>query len=180
MKYIFSFVICICFSCASYFLYAGAKLEKYGSVVEVIEYTATAEVEYENYNYMTSELKKKADMQMWAKDRYETELSKLPQGGYVLIELKGITLACADPENWEYSVQTMDGNEILRVKGKHNVPNYRTSEFGTTWWNIDGFPLTERMTTPLKIYVFSNITNKRSGFIVYPEKIGLQNNSKTR
>ncbi len=163
-----SLMLILLSACATTMLFVGQKYSKYGSSVEVIENGARTRVEYESYDYMVNDLQEKAKVKMWTQDKIDNEITRLPKGGYILVHVSGITIDAANTKWWEYIVQTMDGKEILRKRGDNDIPEYSTSQYGTTWWNIDGFSLPVDVGDTFKVYVIDNLSNKRSGFIVYP------------
>jgi hypothetical protein len=167
---LFSFFI-IFQSCASGLYTVGSKQVKHGSTVELIEYQAFATIEYKNYEYLYKKLQDDAKVQLWTSKKLESKTSILPKGGYIQVEVKGLTIDAANTEWWEYVVQTMEGEEIIRQSGEHSVPNYTTSEYLTTWWNIDIISLNDKIEKPFKVYVIDKLQNKRSGFIVYPNQV---------
>jgi len=157
-------------ACATTMLFVGYKYSKYGSTVEVIENEASTRVEYQSYDYMVNDLKKRAKVKMWPQDKIDYEISHLPKGGQILVHVSGVTIGSANTMWWEYIVQTMQGNEIIRKKGANDIPEYTSSQYGTTWWNIDIIWLQNDIGGAFKVYVVDNLSNKRSGFIVYPNK----------
>ena len=159
------------YSCSPGLIYVGAKESKHGSTVEVIEKAATSRVEYKSYKVLYNELQSKATLQMWDKNRIETETNQLPSGGYIIVNITGITIDAANTEWWEYVIQTIDGQEIKREKGKRNTPQFTTSQYGTTWWNIDLVSLDDKVEEPFQVYVIDKLQNRRDAFKVYPNRI---------
>lgn len=157
------------FGCSSIML-VGSKHSKYGSTVEVLENGANAKIEYKSYEYMLSELNEEASVQMWSEDKMQLEKSKVPSGGYILVHVSGPTIGSANTKYWEYVIQSMDGKEIFRQEGDDDIPEHTTSQYGTVWWNIDGVYLRESLAGPFKVYVLDKLSNKRSGFIVFPNQ----------
>jgi hypothetical protein len=145
----------------------GSKQITFGSTVEVLENQATARVEYKGYSVLLQELEKKSKVQMWDETKIEKEKTLLPQGGYVIVRISGYTIDSANTKWWEYIIQNREGKEILRQKGKSDVPKYNVSSSGTTWWNIDIIYLKEKPKNDFTIYLIDKLTNKRSAYKIY-------------
>ena len=101
-------------SCAPGLYTVGSKQVKHGSTVELIEYQAFATIEYKNYEALYKKLQDDAKVQMWSKDEIELKTSSLSKGGYIVVEVKGLTIDAANTEWWEYVVQTMRYLELLK------------------------------------------------------------------
>jgi len=148
----------------------GSKVIKDGSTVEVAENSASAKVEYRSPRVLEASLREKAQNELWSTDRLKYELGSIPKGGYILIHISGPTIESANPKWWEYVIHNMQGEEILRQHGENDIPEHSTSQYGTTWWNIDGIPLSELMPSQFKIYVVDRLRQTRSAFIIYPDQ----------
>lgn len=156
-------------SCATMMI-VGSKISKYGSTVELIESGASTSIEYKSYNQLLIELDKKAKNEMWSADKLKIEEGRIPSGGYIIVHISGSTIGSANTKYWKYVVQTMEGEEILRKSGDDDIPEFTSSQYGTTWWNIDIVAFSKPMNKPFKVYIIDSLSEKRSGFIVYPDQ----------
>lgn len=161
-------VLMIASSCSTMFV--GSKHTEFGSTVEVIENQASVSIEYKSYEHLYDELLARSSVQMWTDEKLQSEASYLPSGGYLMVHVSGSTIASANTKWWEYIVQTMEGEEIYRQQGRDDIPEYTTSQYGTTWWNIDCISPKIDGQGPFRVYVVDMLFNKRSGFIVYPNQ----------
>jgi hypothetical protein len=148
----------------------GSKIVKNGSTIEVAENSASAKVEYRSPRVLEASLREKAQNELWSADKLEYEIRSIPKGGYILIRISGPTIASANPKWWEYVIHDLQGTEILRQSGENDIPEHTTSQYGTTWWNIDGIPLLKPMPNKFKIYVIDRLSKSRSAFIIYPDQ----------
>ena len=107
---------------------------------------------------------------MWSEEKMKLETSRLPSGGYIIVHVSGPTIGSANTKYWEYVLHTMDGKEIYRQQGDDDIPEHTTSQYGTVWWNTDVVYLNDGIAGPFKVYILDKLSNKRSGFIVYPNQ----------
>jgi len=163
---VFSFIIFFS-SCAS----VGSKLTKYGSTVEISENQASASIKFKSHKVLYKELEENEKIQLWTKEKMESQVLLLPKGGYIIVEVRGLTIGSANTKWWEYIVQTMDGEEILRKQGEDEIPEFTSSQYGTTWWNLELLYLKDEITEPFKVFVIDKLNNKRSAFVVYPNQV---------
>jgi len=148
----------------------GSKQNTYGSTVELIESGASTRIEYKSHKQLLIELNSKAKNEMWSNEKLLNEESNIPPGGYILVHISGPTIGSANTKYWKYVVQDIEGNEIFRESGDNDIPEYTSSQYGTTWWNIDIIYLPNQMTNQFKVYVIDSLSEKRSGFIIYPDQ----------
>jgi hypothetical protein len=156
-------------SCAT-MMFVGSKQSKFGSTVELIEKGAYATIEYKSHKQLLVELNSKAKNEMWSADKLNKKEHEVSPGGHVIVSVSGPTIGSANTKYWMYVVQTMDGQEILRKSGVDDIPDFTYSKYGTTWWNIDVISIDKPMNSPFKVFVIDSLSEKRSGFIVYPDK----------
>ena len=150
----------------------GQRSSSHGSTIEVIENKAKARIEYKSYNKLVNDIKKKAKLRMWSQNKINYKIQSLPRGGNILIHVFSNTIDSANTKWWEYIVLSLNGKEILRKRGSNKIPNFTTSRTSATiWWNIDVVPLTNDNSQPFKVFVIDILSNKRSGFIVYPNMV---------
>ena len=146
----------------------GYKIKAYGSTAEFVENEANCKVEYQSHRYLMSDLDERADKQLWDEERKMKEQEIWPTGGIIVITVLGPNIESANTKYWSYVVQTMDGKEILRQQGEPDIAEVPISAY---WWNLDTVWINEPMTQPFKLYVIDELTNRRSGFIIYPDQI---------
>ncbi len=149
---------------------SSCTVYKYGSKVTVDNKSASAKVEYKSYNYLINETKKKSTTEMWDEKRLQNELEQVPKGGYVIIHITASTIGAANTEYWSYVIKDMDGQEITRKHGDNDIPEYTTSQYGTTWWNIDLVPIMTKINGPFKVFVVDELMSRRSEYTVYPDQ----------
>ena len=150
----------------------GERYSSNGSTIEVIETKARARIEYSSYKKLVNDTKKNAKLRLWTQNKINSEFQLLPKGGLIKIEVFSNTIDSANTKWWEYIVLSLNGKEILRKRGSNNIPNFTTSRTSATkWWNIDVVPLTNDNSQPFKVFVIDILSNKRSGFVVYPNMV---------
>ena len=170
MKSIILLILTLVFVNCSSFMFEGLKYSKNNSTIEVVENKANIKIEYQSYEYLLRDIYKKSNIEMWTKDRVDREIKLSPHGGYVIIIISRSTIGAANTKYYNYIVQSMDGTEILREKGKDNTPHYTVSQYGTVWWNTEFICINKKVTGPFRVYVIDTISSKRSQFIIYPDK----------
>jgi len=134
----------------------GSKYATYGSTIEVLANGSRSEIAYKSFEYMLADLKDKTD----------GEITKLPPGGCILVNISDETIKSANTKQWKYIVQSLDGKEILRQQGTDYIPNY----LDHFWQNINVIFLKETQQTNFKIYIINTFSNNKSAFAVYPNQ----------
>ncbi|MEI6853112.1 MAG: hypothetical protein WCL06_09725 [Bacteroidota bacterium] len=160
-KIILLLVVCALYSCTTI---------QYGSTVKIESYGATAKVWYKSYDFLVSDTKNKAENQMWSNERLQSELKNIPLGGYVLIKVMGPTLASANTKYWNYIVKDLNGNEITSKHGEDSVPDFTSSQYGTTWYDYDIVDINNTINEPFKVYVIDELLNKKSEYTITPNQ----------
>lgn len=149
------------------YLNVGEKYTEYGTEIEVVENDAEARVTYKNYKFQLNKLKNEAKVQMWSEEKLKSKISQLSKSGDLVIEVRG-NIYSANTKWWEYIVQTIDGQEIIRDQGLNRMAN-PPPKYSYAWWNASYFTLPDGVVLPFKVYVINTGDNERSLFIVNPQ-----------
>jgi len=128
-------------------------------------------VQYFPYEYLMKEVKEKVAAQMMSDSEAQIEYSKVPEGGELILNPWGFTLAYADPENSIFIIKDSTGTkEYLRQKGNSFTPRVSVVYGITQWTGTDIIFFRDKSKMPpfpFIVYMVSTIDNKRSKFKVY-------------
>lgn len=128
---------------------------------------ARPKVKYKTYSALKIEFEERARVQLYDSIKYKQELSALPIGGNLTIEITGLTLESANPKNWEYII-TYEDQQIFREPGRNKIPNAKYHQ-GTTYWNgFDMIFLRQKVDSPFTLSLVDKISNKRYDYMVDP------------
>ena len=148
----------------------GQRYNSGDAIIWVQEQGANCSIEYTGNALMLNDLCEKAKNELWNSERLREEALGLPHGGRITIYIEAKTIGAANTKYWEYVIRTFDDKEILREEGSDEIPEFKTSEFGTIWWNINVVDLQDKVSLPVKVFVINKLQNTRSEYIIYPDK----------
>jgi hypothetical protein len=127
-------------------------------------------IEYQSYNFLLNEKKKDAQLAMNSQKELDSMINLVPKGGLIVIRFSGRTIDQADPSNYEYIMQDMNGNTLKRIKGEHSIANLRGADYYCPWYNSDVLLLSNIQAESFKFSVVSTTYTTRTSYIIYPEK----------
>jgi len=149
----------------------GNKIISHGSLIEVIEAGANANISYKSFKKLASDIMKEGKLRMWSQKKIASEIFSLPRGGLITIEISGYSIDSANSKYWEYIFLSMEDKELTRLNGTGKLPNYTKNTTSVNkWWNIDPIEL-NRDLGAFKVYVVDILSNRRSGFKIFPNKL---------
>ena len=152
-------------------MFSCAAQNKYGSKVTLEERGPNTKLAYKSPAQLEHEKREKADKLKWDKKELKEELNKIPNGGYLEIQVFASTVEAANTNLWTYIVEDKKGNEIVRRKGRDQVADYVTTDFGTVWKNLSLVYIPKELTKPFTVYIVHQVSNERSEYTVYPDKL---------
>lgn len=135
---------------------------------EYLDKVTKPEVKWENHSELVSDLKQKSKREMWTEDELERKLTALPDGGYLYITVKALTIDAANPKYWRFIVQDHNGNEILRQDGDDVVANYEVTGTETIWSSIDLVGVDQRLDKSFNVFVIDRVDSQRFEFTIQP------------
>lgn len=155
-------------ACSNNPFLAAMGIDAQGPGVSKTKGSAWAYVTYKHPNTLHAEAIHRADNGAWSESRKKAELDRISKGGTLTIKIKGHTIESANTRWWEFVVYSPDGKEALRTSGSNNIPEYTTSEYGTTWWNYQIIDLPELYNGTFRLLVVDNLSTQHAEFTINP------------
>ena len=129
----------------------GCITVKYGSSVEI-------------------EGKRGANTGIYYKSNKVLTTKSKPKGGYVYINVAGITIGMANTENWTCIISDKNNKQISKTKGSFSIPSMPTQSSMNMWTNLMLARLDTNITDEFKVKVINNISKGFVNFNVYPNQ----------
>ncbi|MAC14060.1 MAG: hypothetical protein CL539_05190 [Alcanivorax sp.] len=99
-------------------------------------------------------------------------ISRLPEGGQIIVHYQQLTIESANTKWLEYVVMA-DEKEIYRRQGSNDIASRPTNYSGGIgyWWNVvDIVNLNQPISFPFDFVVISNLATKRDTFTISSPK----------
>ena len=149
------------------------KAKKESDLKKPLKYSISPErsngisLKYETYYelYKEEELRAKNELN-------EPDYSLIPEGGYLAIYIERSTIGAANTEWFLAIVTDSEGNEIIRQRGKDDIPNV-PSGLSDNWWNHLIVYIPTQIKEDFNVRVVDRLGNEASDFkvkILHEEK----------
>lgn len=146
--------------------------ESYGGSVKSLSGDSRTHIEYASIEHLIAEKRKEADTKMWTADKYESEIQlmkKKQPGGLITLKIERITIGAANTKYFSIIIEK-DGERIMEQTGRDEIAE-RPSSGNDYWWNLELFPISQKVELPFKVYVIDQLGPKRFEFeVVSPTK----------
>ncbi|MEQ3635944.1 hypothetical protein [Alcanivorax sp.] len=134
-------------------------------------YSGGVHIEYKDKSLLESEKRAEMENKMASEQQTQDAISRLPEGGKIIVHYEQLTIEAANTEWLEYVIM-VDGKEIYRKQGTDDIANRPTSYSGGIgyWWNTDVVNLRQPVSFPFDFVVISNLATKRDTFTISAPK----------
>jgi len=134
-------------------------------------YSGGVTIEYKDKALLEQEKRAEMENKMASEQQTQEVISRLPEGGQIIVHYQQLTIEAANTEWLEYVVM-VDGKEVYRRQGTDDIANRPTNYSGGIgyWWNVDIVNLNQPISFPFDFVVISNLATKRDTFTISAPK----------
>ncbi|MFH1262477.1 MAG: hypothetical protein V1495_03395 [Pseudomonadota bacterium] len=170
MKTIPLFLLVLLLGCVAFGYSSSLFAESQGGKVQAVSATSggysKTELEFRSYDSIASEIDTKAKLNLWDKAKTAAEKKWIPKGGLLMLSIERLSIEAANLKYFSV-VAVQNGKTLFREDGKESIPEVPHGD--GLWWNLGGFDVPKKMTSPFTVYVVDNLHDKRYEFLVTPD-----------